>query len=68
MLDSIFYHPDEIVATAGSLFMLWEGLSSFGGFVGGLIGIVLWKYFELSPNWSCPRGARVRSRSSRSAT
>jgi phosphatidylglycerol:prolipoprotein diacylglycerol transferase len=46
MLDQIFYHPGELVKRPWSLFMLWEGLSSFGGFIGALIGIVLWKYFE----------------------
>ncbi len=49
MLDEIFYHPAEIVRRPWSLFMLWEGLSSFGGFVGGVIGVFMWKYFELAP-------------------
>ncbi len=46
VLDSIFYHPDEVARRPWSLLMLWEGLSSFGGFLGGFIGVVLWKYFE----------------------
>lgn len=46
MLDQIFYHPRELLHRPWSLFLLWEGLSSFGGFTGALIGIVLWKYFE----------------------
>ena len=33
MLDEIFYHPQELVKRPWSLFFLWEGLSSFGGFV-----------------------------------
>lgn len=49
MLDQIFYHPHELVKRPWSLFLLYEGLSSFGGFTGALIGIVLWKYFEASP-------------------
>lgn len=49
MLDQIFYHPHELIKRPWSLFMLWEGLSSFGGFIGALIGIVLWKYFEAVP-------------------
>ena len=49
MLDQIFYHPHELVKDPLSLFKLWTGLSSFGGFVGALIGIVLWKYFESVP-------------------
>jgi phosphatidylglycerol:prolipoprotein diacylglycerol transferase len=49
VLDEIFYHPDQIKARPWSLLFLWEGLSSFGGFTGALIGIVLWKYFEMKP-------------------
>jgi phosphatidylglycerol:prolipoprotein diacylglycerol transferase len=49
MLDQIFYHPHEVLRRPWSLFLLWEGLSSFGGFVGGLIGVVLWKFFEAIP-------------------
>jgi phosphatidylglycerol---prolipoprotein diacylglyceryl transferase len=57
MLDTIFYHPTEIARfdDAGhfmwtrpwSLFFLWEGLSSFGGFIGGFIGVILWKFFYM---------------------
>ena len=39
MLDQIFYHPQELVKRPWSLFLLWEGLSSFGGFVRGLNGV-----------------------------
>jgi phosphatidylglycerol:prolipoprotein diacylglycerol transferase len=46
VLDSIFYHPEEILARPWSLLFIWEGLSSFGGFVGALIGILLWKRFR----------------------
>jgi prolipoprotein diacylglyceryltransferase len=46
MLDEIFYHPKEVLEDPLSLIMLWKGLSSFGGFTGALIGIVLWKYYE----------------------
>ncbi len=49
MFDQIFYHPQEILRRPLSLFMLWEGLSSFGGFAGGLIGVFLWKYFYAEP-------------------
>jgi phosphatidylglycerol:prolipoprotein diacylglycerol transferase len=58
MLDEIFYHPAEIAQRWWSLFMLWEGLSSFGGFTGGLIGVLLWKYFEVMPNWAIKKRAR----------
>jgi phosphatidylglycerol:prolipoprotein diacylglycerol transferase len=55
VLDEIFYHPSEIARRWYVLLMLWEGLSSFGGFTGGLIGVILWKYFEILPNWSIRR-------------
>lgn len=43
VLDTIFYHPDELVKRPWSLLFIWEGLSSFGGFTGALIGVILWK-------------------------
>jgi phosphatidylglycerol:prolipoprotein diacylglycerol transferase len=51
VLDSIFYHWDEVVRRPWSVFMLWEGLSSFGGFVGAVVGIVAWKYFVIDDVW-----------------
>lgn len=54
MLDQIFYHPAEVLKRPWSLFLLWEGLSSFGGFIGGVIGIVMWKYFEAVPVYRTP--------------
>jgi phosphatidylglycerol:prolipoprotein diacylglycerol transferase len=44
VLDSLFYHWDEVVKRPWSVVMLWEGLSSFGGFIGAAVGIVLWRY------------------------
>jgi len=45
VLDEVFYHWDELVKDPLSLFMPWAGLSSFGGFTGAIVGIVLWKFF-----------------------
>jgi phosphatidylglycerol:prolipoprotein diacylglycerol transferase len=59
MLDSVFYHWDEVIRRPWSVFMLWEGLSSFGGFVGAVVGIVLWKYFIIDDEKVWPR-ARQR--------
>jgi phosphatidylglycerol---prolipoprotein diacylglyceryl transferase len=44
VLDSFFYHWDEVVKNPLYVLKLWEGLSSFGGFVGAVVGIVLWRY------------------------
>ncbi|MDB4939247.1 MAG: Prolipoprotein diacylglyceryl transferase [Labilithrix sp.] len=46
MLDQVFYHWPEFVKRPWSIFLLYEGLSSFGGFIGAFIGIVLWKHYE----------------------
>src|SRR5262249_23719079 len=46
VLDSIFYHPDELVRRPWSILFVWEGLSSFGRFVGALTGIFLWKHYK----------------------
>jgi phosphatidylglycerol:prolipoprotein diacylglycerol transferase len=47
VLDEIFYHWEDVLKRPWSLLMPWEGLSSFGGFVGALIGIVLWRYLVI---------------------
>ncbi len=46
VLDEIFYHPDEIAKNPLSLLLLWEGISSFGGFVGAALGVLLWKKYR----------------------
>lgn len=55
VLDSLFYHWDEVIQNPLYVVKLWEGLSSFGGFVGAVIGIVLWKYFVIDDGKVWPR-------------
>ncbi|HEY2406793.1 MAG TPA: prolipoprotein diacylglyceryl transferase family protein [Polyangiaceae bacterium] len=43
VLDVIFYYPGQVLHDPWSLVRLWEGLSSFGGFTGGLLGAICWK-------------------------
>lgn len=56
VLDSAFYHPSEVAAKPWKLLMLWEGLSSFGGFTGAAIGIVMWRYLTLKTIYTIPQG------------
>jgi phosphatidylglycerol---prolipoprotein diacylglyceryl transferase len=44
MLDVIFYYPGQVLRDPLSLFRIWEGLSSFGGFSGAVIGGFLWRW------------------------
>lgn len=44
MLDAIFYHPARVARDPLYLFMLWDGLSSYGGFIGALTGALLWRW------------------------
>lgn len=38
MLDAIFYHPQRVARDPLYLLMLWDGLSSYGGFIGAMVG------------------------------
>jgi phosphatidylglycerol---prolipoprotein diacylglyceryl transferase len=49
VFDALLYHPGEVIKRPWALLMLWEGLSSFGGFAGALIGVLLWKRYEKVP-------------------
>jgi phosphatidylglycerol:prolipoprotein diacylglycerol transferase len=44
MFDTLFYYPERIAHDPLSLFKLWEGLSSFGGFIGASLGVLIWKW------------------------
>jgi phosphatidylglycerol---prolipoprotein diacylglyceryl transferase len=46
-LNGFFYHPDtmlEILQSPSLLLSRWVGLSSFGGFLGAVIGAWFWKW------------------------
>lgn len=43
VLDVLFYYPGRVLEDPLALVRLWDGLSSFGGFTGALIGMLLWK-------------------------
>ncbi len=38
VFDALFYHPQRVLKDPFYLFALWDGLSSYGGFVGAIIG------------------------------
>ncbi len=44
VLEVLMYRPETVLEEPFVLVRLWEGLSSFGGFVGGLVGAIVWSY------------------------
>lgn len=44
VLDVVFYSPERMLRDPLTLLKMWDGLSSFGGFIGGVIGALIWRY------------------------
>jgi phosphatidylglycerol:prolipoprotein diacylglycerol transferase len=44
VLDAIFYHPDAVARDPFYILKLWEGISSYGGFIGAGIAAYVWRY------------------------
>ncbi len=49
MLDAVFYHPTRVAADPVYLIRIWDGLSSYGGFVGALVGGLAWRLYRRRP-------------------
>jgi phosphatidylglycerol:prolipoprotein diacylglycerol transferase len=47
VFEMVLYRPQEVIDEPLTLFMLWKGISSFGGFGGATLGGLAWKYFTL---------------------
>lgn len=42
LVHLLFYHPEELSKSPWQLVRFWDGLSSFGGLLGGVIATVAW--------------------------
>jgi phosphatidylglycerol:prolipoprotein diacylglycerol transferase len=49
VLDAIFYHPRHILQDPFYIIKLWDGLSSYGGFIGAIAGALLWQWRKKLP-------------------
>ena len=47
VIDEVFYHPEQIALRPWSLLLIWEGLSSMGGFIGAVIAAIAWKFWRV---------------------
>lgn len=45
LFSVLFYFPEKVAGNPLVLFKLWEDISSFGGILGGLLGV--WLYFRM---------------------
>ncbi len=46
MIDAVAYHPQTVLKDPLYLFRIWDGLSSYGGFIGAVVGAVAWKLYR----------------------
>jgi len=42
----LFYTPEKILENPLILFMMWGSISSYGGLLGGMIGLWLWRWYH----------------------
>ncbi|MGE0327787.1 MAG: prolipoprotein diacylglyceryl transferase [Polyangiaceae bacterium] len=42
--DTLFYYPERVAENPLQLFAVWNGLSSFGGFMGAVLGAFAWQW------------------------
>jgi phosphatidylglycerol:prolipoprotein diacylglycerol transferase len=61
VLDVLFYHPEQVLERPYALLFIWESLSSFGGFIGGLVGVLLWRKFRNGGQSIMPYGDLILS-------
>ncbi|HEY2773460.1 MAG TPA: prolipoprotein diacylglyceryl transferase family protein [Candidatus Binatia bacterium] len=51
VVDTVFYHPEKIAADGVvALLKIWDGISSYGGFLGALVGVGFY-FFRLKKSW-----------------
>ncbi len=46
LLDAVFYHPQTVLRDPLYLLRIWEGLSSYGGFIGATVGVFAWRFYR----------------------
>jgi phosphatidylglycerol:prolipoprotein diacylglycerol transferase len=44
VVDSLAYHPDVVMERPVLVLEVWNGLSSFGGFLGAIVGALVWQH------------------------
>ncbi len=68
LVDATLYHPGGLASRPWSLLLVWEGMSSLGGFLGAIVGGLLWSRFSVQPWRSAGWGRRLPAIRLRPAT
>jgi phosphatidylglycerol:prolipoprotein diacylglycerol transferase len=46
VFNMVFYHPGEVARNPLVLFQVWGSVSSYGGLIGGIIGVYAWQWMH----------------------
>ncbi len=49
VIDVVFYQPDKLAKDPALLVYLWQGFSSYGGFIGGIVGFMWFTRKQYEP-------------------
>jgi phosphatidylglycerol:prolipoprotein diacylglycerol transferase len=49
VFDAVFYHPHLVRADPWYVLRIWDGLSSYGGFIGAISGMYAWGWYRGRP-------------------
>lgn len=44
VFDVVFYEPEQLLADPMVLFRVWGSVSSYGGLLGGILAVLIWKW------------------------
>jgi phosphatidylglycerol---prolipoprotein diacylglyceryl transferase len=50
VLDALTYHPETVLRDPLYLIKIWDGLSSYGGFIGAVVGSLAFKWYRGQKN------------------
>lgn len=49
VFDALTYHPQTVMQNPLYLLKIWDGLSSYGGFFGAIVGSLAWRWYRGQP-------------------
>ena len=59
-IDALLYRPMDTLAAPWRLLAIWQSQGSFGGFLGALIAVLLWRRYQAIDGMKTPLGTLPR--------